>query len=47
MSAQASDAYLESLARTATPQRLRLMLIDGAIRDLATNYVFTMMHVMK
>ena len=32
MSAQARDAYLESLARTATPQRLRLMLIDGAIR---------------
>jgi flagellar protein FliS len=32
MSAQACDAYLESLARTATPQRLRLMLIDGAIR---------------
>jgi flagellar protein FliS len=32
MSAQACDAYLESLVRTATPQRLRLMLIDGAIR---------------
>ncbi len=32
MSAQARDAYLESQVRTATPQRLRLMLIDGAIR---------------
>ncbi len=32
MSARACDAYLESLVRTATPQRLRLMLIDGAIR---------------
>ncbi len=26
------DAYLESEVRTATPQRLRLMLIDGALR---------------
>jgi flagellar protein FliS len=32
MSARACDAYLESLVRTATPQRLRLMLIDGALR---------------
>ncbi len=28
----ARDAYLEAETRTATPQRLRLMLIDGAIR---------------
>jgi len=27
-----SDAYLETQVLTATPQRLRLMLIDGAIR---------------
>lgn len=26
------DAYLEAEVRTATPQRLRLMLIDGALR---------------
>lgn len=26
------DTYLESQVRTATPQRLRLMLIDGALR---------------
>ena len=29
---QPSDAYLETQVLTATPQRLRLMLIDGAIR---------------
>jgi flagellar protein FliS len=28
----ASDAYLETQITTATPQRLRLMLIEGAIR---------------
>jgi len=32
MSLSASDAYLESQVRTATPQRLQLMLIDGALR---------------
>ncbi|MBM3998967.1 MAG: flagellar protein FliS [Planctomycetes bacterium] len=28
----ARNAYLEAQVRTATPQRLRLMLIDGALR---------------
>ncbi len=32
MYSNASDAYLETQVFTATPQRLRLMLIDGAIR---------------
>lgn len=32
MSATARDVYLEAEVRTATPQRLRLMLIDGALR---------------
>ncbi len=34
---QAKDAYLETQVATATPQKLRLMLIEGAIRriDLA------------
>lgn len=32
MSPTARDAYLEAQVRTATPQRLRLMLIDGALR---------------
>jgi len=34
MYSNASDAYLETQVFTATPQRLRLMLIDGAIRRL-------------
>ena len=32
MDATAGNAYLETQIATATPQRLRLMLIDGAIR---------------
>ncbi len=32
MQASASDAYLTSQVMTATPQKLQLMLIDGAIR---------------
>jgi len=32
MSPTARDSYLEAQVRTATPQRLRLMLIDGALR---------------
>ncbi len=32
MSHSARDAYLDTQVRTATPQKLRLMLIDGAIR---------------
>lgn len=32
MPMDACEAYLESQVRTATPQRLRLMLIDGALR---------------
>ncbi len=32
MYSNASDAYLETQVFTATPQRLRLMLIEGAIR---------------
>jgi flagellar protein FliS len=32
MTQQARNAYLENEAKTATPQKLRLMLIDGAIR---------------
>jgi flagellar protein FliS len=32
MESNARDAYLESQVLTATPQRLRLMLIEGAIR---------------
>lgn len=32
MDKQACQAYLESQVMTATPQKLRLMLIDGAIR---------------
>src|SRR4051794_36295639 len=32
MHASARDAYLETQINTATPQRLRLMLIDGALR---------------
>lgn len=32
MSADPSHAYLETQVLTATPQRLRLMLIEGAIR---------------
>ena len=28
------DAYLETQVLTATPQRLRLMLIEGAIRKI-------------
>src|SRR5205823_13157519 len=34
VSVSALDAYLETQILTATPQRLRLMLIDGAIRRL-------------
>jgi flagellar protein FliS len=34
MNLSARDAYLETQILTATPQRLRLMLIDGAIRRL-------------
>jgi flagellar secretion chaperone FliS len=30
------DAYLETQVLTATPQRLRLMLIEGAIRKITT-----------
>lgn len=32
MSPTARDVYLEAQVRTATPQRLRLMLIEGALR---------------
>jgi flagellar secretion chaperone FliS len=32
MSSNARDVYLETEVRTATPQKLRLMLIDGALR---------------
>ena len=32
MELASQDAYLESQIRTATPQKLRLMLIDGALR---------------
>lgn len=32
MQQQASESYLESQVLTATPQKLRLMLIEGAIR---------------
>ncbi|NLX54087.1 MAG: flagellar export chaperone FliS [Planctomycetaceae bacterium] len=32
MSRNVRDAYLEAQVRTATPQRLRLMLIEGAMR---------------
>lgn len=32
MSFTARDAYLETEIRTATPQKLRLMLLDGALR---------------
>jgi len=32
MSSNARDVYLETQIRTATPQRLRLMLIEGALR---------------
>jgi flagellar protein FliS len=32
MDCNARDAYLEAQVMTATPQKLRLMLIDGAIR---------------
>jgi len=32
MSSSAREAYLETQIRTATPQKLRLMLIDGALR---------------
>ena len=32
MTHTARDAYLETQIRTATPQKLRLMLIDGALR---------------
>ena len=32
MPTTARDVYLEAQIRTATPQRLRLMLIDGALR---------------
>jgi flagellar protein FliS len=32
MASTPRDAYLEAEVRTATPQRLRLMLIDGALR---------------
>jgi len=34
MSASPRDAYLETQILTSTPQRLRLMLIEGAIRRL-------------
>jgi flagellar protein FliS len=34
MSSSPRDAYLETQVLTATPQRLRLMLIEGAIRRL-------------
>ncbi|HRF00746.1 MAG TPA: flagellar protein FliS [Pirellulaceae bacterium] len=36
MARSARDAYLENEIRTATPQRLRLMLLDGAIRFCLT-----------
>lgn len=32
MTSSPHDTYLEAQVRTATPQRLRLMLIDGALR---------------
>lgn len=32
MTAEHRDTYLEAQVRTATPQKLRLMLIDGALR---------------
>lgn len=32
MNPDAREAYLETEVRTATPQKLRLMLIDGALR---------------
>ena len=36
MHGSARDAYLETQITTATPQRLRLMLIDGALRRART-----------
>ena len=35
MTSPARDAYLETEINTATPQKLRLMLIEGAIRQAA------------
>ena len=32
MDRTAQNAYLEAQANTATPQKLRLMLIDGGLR---------------
>lgn len=34
MLSSTSDAYLETQVLTATPQHLRLMLIEGAIRHI-------------
>src|SRR5437762_7119194 len=36
MNSYARDAYLETQVTTATPQRLRLMLIDAALRRVRT-----------
>jgi flagellar protein FliS len=40
MDANAHDSYLESQVTTATPQRLRLMLIEAAIRFLKRTLSF-------